>query len=63
MKRYNLIYVINGKNHETLLTNQAASLCNYKKQELLKTGRYTLGKLSIISSNGIKYSLKTFRSN
>jgi hypothetical protein len=59
MNKYNLIYVINGKNHETLLTNQTASLCNHKKQEMLKTGRYKIGVLSIISSNGIKYSLKT----
>lgn len=59
MKRYNLIYVINGKNHQTILTNQSAALCNTIKQSLLKAGTHKIGKLMIVSSKGIKYKLKT----
>lgn len=60
-KLYNLVYVINAVIKETILTNQTASLCEYKKQQLLKTGNYKIGLLQKRSVNSIKYDLPKTR--
>lgn len=57
MKKYNLVYILNSKLFETILTNQSSALCQYKKSELLKSGNYKIGLLQIRSSNSIKYDL------
>lgn len=57
MKTFNLIYQINSKIIETILTNKSAALCNHIKTQKLKTNQYKLGKLEILSVNSIKYNL------
>ena len=56
MKTYKLIYQIGDKVQETIITG-SVKLCNFKKTELLKTNNYKLGKLKVISGNGLKYHL------
>ena len=56
-KLYNLVYVVNGKVIETILTQQSSSLCNWKKQQLKNSGAYSIGLLQARSVNSIKYDL------
>ncbi len=55
----NLIYQINTKVIETILTNKSAALCQSKKTELLRTNKqnYKLGSLDIMTKNGELYNL------
>lgn len=59
MKQYKLVYLINNEStvSQTIITG-SLSLCNYKKSELSKTNNYKLGKLKVISENGLKYHIK-----
>lgn len=41
---------------EIPLHNKSLALCNFKKTELLKTGRYRDGKLVLATDKAIKYN-------
>ncbi len=56
MKQYSLVWIIDSKVRETIITGTCA-LCNWKKSQI--SSNYKTGLLQIRSEDSIKYSLKT----